>query len=139
VQIDSPPEVVYRAVTTSQGLARWWTEDLEIASHVGGVSTFRFSSGAFNRMRLVGLSPDERVEWECVDGASEWIRTSVSFELREYEGGTRLLFEHGDWREASVYMAECSFQWARYLESLKQYCQVGVGDPDQRASLDEGA
>ncbi len=126
-----PPGSVYRAVTDPAGLAGWWTTDLDVATQVGGVSTFRFRSGAFNRMRISSLSPHRRVEWECVDGAGEWIGTFVSFEMEERDGGTTLLFEHGDWRDATVYMAECSDHWARYLTSLKGYCEEGRGCPDE--------
>jgi len=129
--IRASADEVYRAVTDPAGLAGWWTADLEAATDVGGVSTFRFRSGAFNRMRVAGLSPPRRVEWECVDGASEWIGTRVSFELRECESGTNLLFEHGGWREATPYMAECSFHWALYLASLRAYCEEGRGRPDE--------
>jgi uncharacterized protein YndB with AHSA1/START domain len=130
------PEVVYCALTEPEGLAGWWTKDLDVAGGVGGVSTFRFGSGAFNRMRNTELSPDLRVEWVCVDGAREWIGTRVRFELDGREDGTRLLFEHDRWSEATVYMAECSFHWARYLDSLREYCEHGRGRPDEGARTD---
>jgi len=128
--IDAEPAVVWRALTTSEGLAGWWTRDLEVAEGVGGTSTFRFRSGAFNRMRIVAVEVERRLEWECVDGAEEWIGTRVEFRVDpDGEGGTRLGFRHFDWRAHTDYLAECSYHWAVYLGSLQRFCVRGRGEP----------
>jgi uncharacterized protein YndB with AHSA1/START domain len=79
--IETPVERVHAALTDRAGLSGWWTKDVEHSGETGSVSTFRFSSGAFNKMKIVSSSP-EQVEWECVDGHDEWIGTRITFQLR---------------------------------------------------------
>jgi len=130
VTIRVTPGVVYAAVTEPEGLAAWWTRDLDVAVRIGGVSTFRFPAGAWNRMEIEDLSPPWLVRWRCVGGAPEWIGTTVVFRLEAGDGGSLLRFEHGNWREATAYMAECGAHWERYLGGLARYCEEGGGDMD---------
>ena len=129
-RVDAPPERVLRALTEKDDLAGWWTKGLEHEGGVGSISTFRFSSGAFNRMKIIKAGPD-RVEWFCVDGHDEWKGTHLIFELRIREKGTTICFSHFGFAEQTVYVGECSFHWAHYLMSLKELCEKGSGFPNE--------
>jgi uncharacterized protein YndB with AHSA1/START domain len=129
LQIEAPQEDVFRAVTERAGLSGWWTKNLEHSGKPGSVSTFRFRSGAFNRMKITTVRPD-KVSWECVDGHDEWIGTRITFELRPDDGGCKVCFAHFGFERQSEYVGECSFHWAGYLLSLKNYCETGTGNPD---------
>jgi uncharacterized protein YndB with AHSA1/START domain len=120
---------VYKALTREEGLAGWWTKNVDCEERPGSVSTFRFSSGALNRMMIRRHDP-KRVEWECVDGHKEWIGTHVLFELREEGDRSKVCFSHFGWREITEYVGECSFHWAQYLVSLQRYCETGQGMPN---------
>ena len=79
VGIKSSPDDVYKALTTREGLAAWWTNDTQGESKVGGVLQFRFSAdgaeiGGFD-MKVLELDPAKRVLWQVVDGPEEWIGT----------------------------------------------------------------
>ncbi|MEJ2614945.1 MAG: hypothetical protein P8Z35_08305, partial [Ignavibacteriaceae bacterium] len=67
IWINAPLQKVYRAVTEKSGLAGWWTKSLDVANIAGSISTFRFKSGAFNKMKIKNLD-HAKIEWECVDG-----------------------------------------------------------------------
>src|SRR4051794_41979349 len=57
------PDAVYEALTTVEGLAGWWTDDVQGSSEVGGVLEFRFPPiGGFD-MEVLELRPGERVAW----------------------------------------------------------------------------
>jgi hypothetical protein len=101
-----------------------------VAGKVGSISTFRFKSGAFNKMQIKRLEPDY-VEWECMDGHQEWVGTQICFELRREEGRTKVCFSHSGWEELTEYVGECSFHWANYLWSLQKYCETGQGRPNE--------
>jgi uncharacterized protein YndB with AHSA1/START domain len=130
LSIAASDKAVYEAITTPEGLASWWTEDLDVPGRIGSVSTFRFRSGAYNQMRVLQLVPYRRVEWECVDGAEDWVGTRVIFRLDEQMRATRLHFVHSGWLSPTVYMASCNYQWGVHLTSLKRYCEQGRGSPD---------
>ena len=129
LKIKAPLNKIYRAVTEKQGLDGWWTTDLDVQTNVGEISTFRFTSGAFNKMKIENLS-ENKVEWICVDGHKEWVGTKLCFELRSEEEGTKVCFSHYNWKSQSEYTGECSFHWAYYLSSLKKLCETGQGLPN---------
>ncbi len=128
VGITSPPEDVYTALTTVDGLAGWWTEDTEGDSTVGGVIRFRFLPGGFD-MKVMEASPGELVLWEVVDGPEEWIGTQIRFELKREDDFTIVLFRHEGWREQVEFMYHCSTKWATFLMSLKKLVETGKGEP----------
>jgi uncharacterized protein YndB with AHSA1/START domain len=130
LEINAPLKKVYWAVTEKEGLSGWWTKSLDADNKAGSVSTFRFKSGAFNKMKIMNISPD-KIEWECIDGHSEWIGTKITFNLRKYREQTRVCFSHYNWKTQSEYTGECSFHWAQYLVSLKKLCETGSGMPDE--------
>src|SRR4051794_17179780 len=86
VGIKSSPAEVYKALTTREGLAAWWTSNTQGEGKVGGALRFRFSSGGSEiggfDMKVLELRPAELVLWEVVDGPAEWIGTKISFELK---------------------------------------------------------
>ena len=129
------PAEVYAALTTTDGLAGWWTEDTKAegdAGEVGGVIRFRFAGApepAGFDMLVYDLRPGERVLWEVVDGPEEWIGTEVVFELSQEEDFTIVMFAHTGWREAVPFMNHCSTKWATFLMSLKQLVETGSGQP----------
>ena len=126
----APVAEFYRALTTTQGLADWWTTDTEgEADRVGGVIKFRFTAGGFD-MKVRELDPDRRVLWEVVDGPDEWIGTHVHWDLTQPDDYAVVLFRHEGWKEPVEFMHHCSTKWALYLMSLKSLIETGKGAPD---------
>ena len=126
----APINKVYRALTNKTGLAGWWTKNLDHEGTVCSVSTFRFKSGAFNKMKIIKSGPDF-IDWLCVDGHDEWKDTHITFELDHQGNGTKVCFSHFGFQEQTEYVGECSFHWANYLVSLKQFCENGKGMPNE--------
>jgi uncharacterized protein YndB with AHSA1/START domain len=126
--IAMPPETVYQALTTAEGLSNWWTRQTSGDPAMGGILQFRFGEHVGSDMKIISLKPNEVVEWECVAGPDDWIGTTVSFRLDRNDHKTRVHFEHGSWKEANDFYAACSFSWGRYMESLRQFCQTGRGE-----------
>jgi hypothetical protein len=119
---------VYKALTTREGLAGWWTIDTQGESKVGGILQFRFRAGGFD-MKVLELDPARRVLWQVVDGPAEWIGTKVSFELRQESDWTLVFFRHQGWKEPVEFMYHCSTKWAVFLLSLKSLLETGKGAP----------
>ncbi len=129
--ISSAVDRVYRAVTTQDGLAGWWTKETTTDGQVGGFAEFRFGDRYYNKMEITRLEPGRRVEWKCLKGDPEWIGTTLVFDLESTEDATRLRFGHNDWRDETDFFANCNFHWGFYMQSLKQYCETGEGTPYQ--------
>ena len=129
VGIRSSREDAYKALTTRDGLAAWWTNNTQGEGSVGGVLQFRFGAGGFD-MKVLETTPGERVLWEVVDGPAEWIGTRVRWDLRQDGDHAIILLKHEDWREPVEFMHHCSTKWALFLMSLKSLLETGQGFPD---------
>ncbi len=129
VGIKSSPDRVYEALTEEKGLAGWWTKDVKASPAVGAVDQFQFGDLGFNHMKVVELVPGERVARQCVDGSKEWIGTELTFDLKQENGATVLLFAQRGWKEQVEFMHFCSTKWATFLLSLKSLCETGAGSP----------
>jgi len=131
VAMSAPLESVYEAVATKEGISSWWTRDgVRGDSTEGSRLGFYFGQPEPAAvMEVTRLSPDGHVGWSCVEGAEEWVGTTLSFDLTEADGETVVLFSHADWRSPSEFMAHCSARWAYFLLSLKSYLETGTGTP----------
>ena len=133
VGIKSSADEVYKALTTREGLAAWWTNNTQGEGKVGGVLQFRFKlndgDGGFD-MKVLELQPAKRVLWEVVDGPEEWIGTKISWDLKQDGGWTGVLFKHQGWKEPVEFMHHCSTKWAVFMLSMKSFLETGKGAPN---------
>jgi len=130
VGIDAPQAQVYRALTTIEGLAGWWTSDVRGDPSQGGALEFYFGGdkpGAV--MEVIEATPTNHVQWRCIGGAEEWIGTTITFDLKEENGETVVLFTHADWREPVEFMYHCSTKWGYFMLSLKGWVETAMGNP----------
>ena|ERR687889_1882076 len=93
VEIAHPPSTVWAALTTAEGLGRWFGNDATIDLRPGGAARMTWTNGATAEMRV------ERVEEPAVFGYTWHIyglpdddprRTYVEFTLEPVGAGTRL-------------------------------------------------
>ena len=134
VGIKSPAAQVYKALTSLEGLANWWSEEVEGNTQTGGKIEFRFRSKAGELigkmvMEVQELNAQKDVRWRCIDGPPEWIGTDITFQLSLQDNQTILIFGHRNWREPIEFMAHCSMKWAVFLLSLREYAETGTGKP----------
>jgi len=72
VGINAPAERVFEALTTTDGLARWWTTTVDGASEAGDRLRFYFGQAKPGAtMQVEKLAPRELVQWRCVEGPEE--------------------------------------------------------------------
>lgn len=129
VGIRSSLNETYQALTTPEGLSRWWTRSTQVESGVGGVIQFRFGDlGGFD-MKVLELVSPHRVLWQVVDGPDEWIGTHISWDLKQEDDYTVILFKHAGWKAPVDFMHHCSTKWGVFLMSLKSMLETGHGAP----------
>ena len=121
---------VYRALTTRDGLAGWWTTNTDgEGDQVGNIVKFRFEDKGGFDMKVKKLNAPHEVEWEVIDGPEEWIGTTINFELKQDNDSVIVLFKHLNWKEPAEFMHHCSTKWAIFLMSLKSLIETGKGNP----------
>ena len=120
IGIKAAPEKVYVALTEQAGLEGWWTKETKASPNIGTILQFRFGDRGFNDMKVLEMVPNKRVKWQCVDGAKEWIGTELTFDLKQKDGSTIVLFAQRGWKEQVELMHYRSTKWGVYMLSLKR-------------------
>lgn len=129
IGIKASPEQVYEALTTNEGLAKWWTSDTTGAGGIGSIIKFRFNGGGPD-FTVTMLVPNQTVCWQHLGNIPEsWIDTEISFDLDTADEQTFVRFSHSNWKESSDFMAHCNTKWAVFLLSLKEMLETGKGKP----------
>ena len=121
--IKAPVSVLYRTLTTEDGLAQIWTKKLNVKPETGYINEFDFDEGYITRMKIIKLHENNKITWECIASDQEWIGTRISFELTEIDGRTTILLKHSNWRELTDFYRWCNYNWAMFLYRLKTYCE----------------
>lgn len=129
VGIGSSIEKVYDALTTVEGLSRWWTSTTRGDASLGGQIHFQFGERGGFDMKVSELAANRRVVWEVVEGPPEWLGTRVVFELTQEGEQATVKFAHLGWREPVDFMHHCSTKWGTFLMSLKSMVETGRGAP----------
>ena len=123
--VAAPVEKVWEAVTTTDGLKSWWSDDSFAEAKLGGKAEFGF----FNRetvftMETTLFDENEFQEWRCLNGPEHWIGTNVCFELEPGDGGTtNVMFEHNNLREEDDEFLRVKETWGKLMVVLKDYLE----------------
>ena len=129
VGIKASPEDIYQALTTNEGLSRWWTNDVSGAGPEGAVITFQFGQTGVD-FEVAELQPNRSVRWwHSGEIPGEWKETEVLFQLQQDGDQTFVNFSHSNWKKPTNLFAHCSTKWAVFLLSLKDALEQGQGQP----------
>jgi len=132
LSVETPRKKVYAAVTRQDGLRAWFTRYAMAEPTIGYVNRFGFAGEVRFEMRVDDLLPDSHVQWTCVGGHPEWENTVVTFDLEHdpiRKKTTVLTFAQRGWKSTEGYFANCNYDWAQFLRSLKMYLERGKGTP----------
>ena len=127
VGIRAQPARIYDALTTSAGIAGWWTDQVDGRQGRIGIG---FGSVRME-MEVERLEESRLVVWKCVLGHPLWEKTRIEFDLSDDEKNKQTLvdFKHAEWTESGSLFRHCSTKWAVYLLSLKNLVEKGKGAP----------
>ncbi len=129
VDLAAPPEKVWAALTTAEGLAAWFGNEATIDLRPGGSAQMKWTDGPTADMRV------ERVEEPTVFGFTWHIyglpeddprRTYVEFTLEPAGAGTRLTVVESGFAQAPEDIYRTAFDgntrgWASELAELADY------------------
>jgi uncharacterized protein YndB with AHSA1/START domain len=136
--VDEPAEVVFAAINDP---CSWWGEGIEGSpARVGDRFTHEVAPVHWARLEVTELTPNEKVVWRVVENRfdfvedqTEWVGTTITFELTPKDGGTEVRFEHRGLTPSYECFDVCSTAWASLLHgSLPKLIRTGVGEPYPR-------
>lgn len=134
VNVKASPEALYKAVSTQEGLAAFWTSDTRAESKVGSVATFGFG-GPTQRMRIDELASGKRVKWTALNDPyfPNWDGTTVTWEIAPAaeKGQTSVTFKHVNWPEkvTAEELGSINYTWGMIVDRLRQYAETGKPVP----------
>jgi len=132
-QIDTTADAaaVYTALTTTDGVAGWWTTRNQTTGTAGAVDRMWFPDAPIAwELQTEEAVPGKLLARRCVGGPPQWIGTDVRFTLEPApEGGTRVLLDHTGFAQVDEMFRIVTLGWAQMLLRLKQYLDSGQPAP----------
>jgi uncharacterized protein YndB with AHSA1/START domain len=123
--ITAPPEQVFAAVSTAEGLDSRWTKRCVGEPAQGAEYELFFGPGYDWRAKVSRCQPGAEFELEITSADSDWTGTRVGFSMEPRDGGTWVRFWNSGWAEANAHHRRSSFCWAMYLRQLRRYVERG--------------
>ena len=124
LHINAPLNKVYEAIKDVENIKHWYTTD--IVDNLDNTKTFKW--GEMFLIAKCNEIENEKITWEFLESSMPIESLFMTYELSENEGKTRVRFTYDDFSEKSDFYANQNFSSAKYLESLRQFCQTGNGE-----------
>jgi uncharacterized protein YndB with AHSA1/START domain len=131
IRVAAEPETVYRAVSTPEGVAGWFTTGAEIGEGVGALHRLSFPGAPMAwEFRVDEAAAGKRLAQTVIAGPPQWIDTEIVYALEaDPEGGTVVRFDHTGFAEADDMFREVTMGWAGMFTRLKEYVETGTPAP----------
>lgn len=131
VDIEADPGVIFDALTTTEGLAAFWTPRVSGDTHVGGHLRFGFEAAPVDLEITAAMADRDAhtVQWDCNGPWPYWTGTSMEWTI--IDSGPRLLFAHRGWADEQPEdeFGSVAYTWAMVLQALKAYSESGTPAP----------
>tara|TARA_B100001057_G_scaffold493115_1_gene586943 strand:- start:610 stop:1044 length:435 start_codon:yes stop_codon:yes gene_type:complete len=128
LHINSPKEKVFKALTESSELTKWYTTIVNGKFKLDEIINVEFVNFAEFKFKVVTLVQNKSVHLEIVESKFDNIGHLMKYDLDENDGKTRLRYSYEGFSEIDDSYANMNYSSAKYLESLRQYCQSGKGE-----------
>ena len=126
--ISKPLKQVFEALSLPEHLSKWYTTIVVGKFELNEVVTFEFKNLASFKFKIINLVPDKSIHFEIIE--SEWgnIGHIMKYDLDENDGKTRVRYTYEGFKDIDDSFANMNYSSAKYLESLRQFCQKGIGE-----------
>lgn len=130
VPMTTEPETVRSALDTSDGIAAFWTDDVDFPGGVGSQFRVGFQNAPLPFDLTVAESTEETVRWTGGQFPPHWQGTEVTWTFTPAsDGGTTVRLDHTGWSAEDGMFAFSTYVWADVLRRLKDFVENGVRDP----------
>lgn len=132
VDIATEQKAVFDTVATRDGIAAFWTPDVDGDASRGGELALGFGSAPSRLpLRVTKATAPHEVEWTAGGDWPYWNGSRISWSFEPSDLGTRVLLRHLDYGEGmpDYEFGSVAFTWAMVLGKLKSVAESG-GTPD---------
>ena len=113
VFIKSEPSLIYKAVSTSQGLNNWWTLKSSGFPRLGELYNFYFTPEYDWHGEVVKADKDVSFHIKMIKADEDWSPTVFGFDFKKVKEGTWVQFWHKGWPECNHHFRRSSWCWGR--------------------------
>jgi len=132
LDVEAPPRRIVEALDSEQGIAGWWTPDVQFAGGAGSTMTLGFPVAPKPFELRVDEVSEQRVAWSSVgEFPPHWAGIHVVWTLRPSANGdaTTVHFAHDGWASDEGPLPNAAMTWGILMTSLKRYVETGTGTP----------
>ncbi|WP_298760468.1 SRPBCC domain-containing protein [uncultured Psychroserpens sp.] len=116
---------VFKAISTSDGLDKWWSKSTLGLPKLNEKYTLNFGNDCIWKAIVSKFDINKEFQLTIVDSHIDWLHTKVGFQLINKGNCTEVVFTHSGWKEANEHFKNSSYCWAMYLRILKRYVEFG--------------
>lgn len=124
LHINAPLNKVYEIIKEVENIKQWYTTD--VMENSDEIKTFKL--GEMFLIAKCSEIENEKITWKFIESSMPIESLYMTYELTENESKTRVRFTYGPFTEKSDFYANQNFSSAKYLESLRQFCQNRKGE-----------
>jgi len=128
MHINSTKEKVFKALTESNELTKWYTTVVNGKFELNEIISFEFINFAKFKFKVITIIQNESVYLEIVESEFDNVGHIMKYDLDENDGKIRVRYTYEGFDEMDDSYANMNYSSAKYLESLRQYCQTGKGE-----------
>ncbi|MGH3638155.1 MAG: SRPBCC family protein [Mycobacterium sp.] len=129
LKIDAPPEQVYEALTTPDGVKGWHNPTVTGSGEVGTEWVFSFADHPEFGWEVTASDVPSRVVWRCTRGPGDSVGTTATFTIVPANGRTLLELQHAGWPGTHGNFRKCNTTWGVLLHHLRDYVETGDAAP----------
>lgn len=128
--IAASPATIVDALTTSEGIASWWTDDVDYEGGAGGSMRLGFPVAPLPFELLVERISGDAVAWRSTgEFPPHWVGTTVRWTLIPDGKGSTVHLAHDGWTSDEGPFASAAYTWAQLLGTLKRHAEIGEVNP----------
>ena len=128
LHINNSIREVFIALSNKEKMKEWYTTGVEGVFEKDEIITFEFVNLATFKFKIIFLVENQSIHLECVQ--SEWDNVGhiIKYDLDENDGKTRVRYTYEGFSEMNDSYSNMNYSSGKYLESLRQFCQTGIGE-----------
>lgn len=129
--IDADEATVRSALTTTEGISGWWSDDVEgTPERPGGALHVRFPDLP-QPFEFAVAHDGDAVSWQTGAFPPWWQGTTIAWQVGRHpeSGATLLRFTHSGFDPDDDIVPVVTPAWASIIERLKRYAETGKADP----------
>jgi uncharacterized protein YndB with AHSA1/START domain len=130
IKISAPPDAVFAALTTLDGVKGWHTPNVEGTGEVGNEWVFSFADHPDFGWEVVTSDGPREIAWRCTRGPGDSVGTTATFTLTPTDDDrTRVEHVHAGWPGTHGNFRKCNTTWGVLLHHLRDYVETGHAAP----------